>query len=135
MSVYKCHKFITWCCSVQSFLLQHTFYSTASYITLSSCSSVHQCLNFMPFYIRIDNFYAHANITLLCPFGLFLQLATMQQLSQRRICLADLKQGPAAETVCVRVMRKWLYDNTQSGGYVRYIGLVLADERVCLLVF
>jgi hypothetical protein len=120
---------------MQSFLPHHRFCNTTSYIRLSSCNSVHQCFSSMPFYIRIDTFYAHANITLLSPFSLFLQLATMQQLSHRKVCLADLKQGPTAETICVRVMRKWLYDNTQSGGYVRYIGLVLADEKVYSLVF
>lgn len=54
----------------------------------------------------------------------------MQQTSQRRLYLADLTHGPTAETICVRVMRKWLYDNTQTAGYVRYVGLVLADEKV-----
>jgi hypothetical protein len=56
----------------------------------------------------------------------------MQQSGPHRLCLSDLKHGPTTDDVCVRVMRKWLYDATESGGSASYIGLVLADEKVRL---
>lgn len=56
----------------------------------------------------------------------------MQQSAVQRLYLSDLKHGPIVDGICVRVMRKWLYDAKESGGSASYIGLVLADEKVSL---
>ncbi|XP_021317471.1 replication protein A 70 kDa DNA-binding subunit B-like isoform X1 [Sorghum bicolor] len=53
----------------------------------------------------------------------------MQKSKPRKLYLSDLTHGPTADAVCVRVMRKWSYDGNEPGGPIRYIGLVLADEK------
>lgn len=56
--------------------------------------------------------------------------ARMQQGPAQRIYLADLTLQPMKTAVCVRVIRKWVFDGNQPGGAIWYIGLVLANEKV-----
>lgn len=54
----------------------------------------------------------------------------MQRRTVPRVYLADLTLKPANMTVCVRVMRKWIYDGNEPGGRILHMDFVLADEKV-----
>jgi hypothetical protein len=60
----------------------------------------------------------------------YLQEHMTQQASTPRVYLADLTIQPTKVAVCVRVMRKWSFNGNEPGAAIRYIGLVLADEKV-----
>lgn len=55
----------------------------------------------------------------------------MQQGPAPVVSLADLTLQPMKIAIRVKVMRKWIYNGNEPGAAVRYIGLVLADEKVC----
>jgi hypothetical protein len=60
---------------------------------------------------------------------LILQLTIMDD--DRKVYIKDLTVKTRKGYLCVRVLRKWIYDGNKPGGPILYIGLVLADEEVC----
>ncbi|KAG0526658.1 hypothetical protein BDA96_06G164600 [Sorghum bicolor] len=47
----------------------------------------------------------------------------------RKVYIKDLTVKTRKGYLCVRVLRKWIYDGNKPGGPILYIGLVLADEE------
>jgi hypothetical protein len=61
-----------------------------------------------------------------------LQVASMDK--EDKVYIKDLTVRTRRGYLCVRVMRKWIYDGNVPGGPVLYVGLVLADEEVCTIL-
>lgn len=54
--------------------------------------------------------------------------------TEDKLFIKDLTVKTRKGYLCVRVMRKWIYNGNIPGGPVLYIGLVLADEEVYVLI-
>lgn len=52
-------------------------------------------------------------------------------MEEDKVHIKDLTVRTRKGYLCVRVMRKWIYDGNIPSGPVLYIVLVFADDQVC----
>ena len=88
----------------------------------TSCTTVPQCIWFLlTIYVRINSFI---NCCSLC----------VRSIMQEPVFLDKLEKGRHSHAIVVRVVRKWIHYENNGQGPPQYIGMVVADAKVLVLV-
>jgi len=88
----------------------------------TSCTTVPQCIWFLlTIYVHINSFI---NCCSLC----------VRSIMQEPVFLDKLEKGRHSHGIVVRVVRKWIHYENNGQGPPQYIGMVVADAKVLILI-